>query len=135
MSAANTLMTGKSWKPPLNIRVFIISLMIIFIFGIVALYFDSSFISFQVANKRQLPIEEYEFVRADPFKVIAGSNYPKCQRLSSLEKDVKNDLEHRVEIEQEYRQLHSQDSLFCGTSRLSKKSLKYLFKHTLLGIP
>jgi len=126
------------WKPPLNIRVFVISLVIIFIFGIVALYFDSSFISFQndVSNQqKQLSIEEYEFTRSDPFKVITGSNYLKCQSLSSLEKDLKNDLEHREEIEQEYRHRHSQNNLFCGTSRLSKKSLTYLFKHTLLGIP
>lgn len=129
-----TSSTSKSWKPPLNIRVFVLSLVIVFAFGIIALYFDSSFLPFQVP-KETYSIEEYEFERSDPFKVIMGINYQKCKTMTSLEKDVKHDLEHRQEVEQEYRNLQKENQLFCGTSRLSKKSLTYFFKHTLLGIP
>lgn len=94
---------------------------------------DSSFI---LPRDVKVPsVEEYEFSRSDPLKVIVGINYAKCKSLSSVEKDVKEDLDYRIEVAQKYKQLQRDNQLFCGTSRLSKRSLTYLFKHTLLGIP
>lgn len=131
------LASSKTWKPTANIRVFIVSLILIFIFGIITFYFDISTLfqtSSSLTNPQIFP-KEYEFSKSDPFRLITGSNYLKCDSLSALEKDVRYDLDHRIYVEQEYQQLHSQNNLFCGTARLSKKSLKYFFKHTLSGVP
>ena len=116
----------KSVKYPL-----LLGLIIVLLIGIATTFYEGLLIT--IGNPK--PTDDSISFRADKSMVIEKKNYPKCEKIQSLEQELLDEVNSRDETISKFKKLHDENELFCGTARKSKRSIEYFLKTTILGYP